>query len=69
MFGVVCKKTFFDTNYQKCQFNLASCLHVDHSQNHFDTTNLMSISDLANEFPLKIIFFEISLIVSIYMKF
>ena len=40
----------------------------DHSQTHFDATNPMAVLDLQNELMLKIIFFEVSPIVSIYVK-
>ena len=35
----------------------------------FDAMNPMAVLELANEFSLKITFFEISIIVPIYVKF
>ena len=52
-----------------CRVNWDSELKTNYSQTRFDAKNPMLISYLANEFSLKIIFFEISLIVSICMKF
>ena len=40
-----------------------------HSQTRFNTMNSMAVLELANEFLLKIVLFEISTIVSIYVKF
>ena len=40
----------------------------DHPQTHFDATNSMEVLDLAKELPLKIKFFEVSPIISIYVK-
>ena len=67
------KSHFFETDCQKYQFNLASfCLqdqlelkigNWDYFQTRFNATNPMTVSYLVNEFPLKIIFFEISPIV------
>ena len=80
MFGAVCKKVaFFEINCENCQFKFASFyvqgqpgLKVeirDHPQTCFDATNPMVTSDLENELLLKIMFFEVSSIVSIYVKF
>ena len=41
----------------------------DHHRTRFDATNPMVVSNLSNEPPLKITFFEVSLIVSIFVKF
>ena len=41
----------------------------DHFKTYFDATISMAISELTNELLLKIVFFEISIIVSIYVKF
>ena len=81
MLDVICKKKvkFFETNSQKCQFDFGMfCtqgqpgLRIrirDYSRTHFDTANLIAVSNLSNEFPLKITLFEISSIVSICVKF
>ena len=73
------KITFFETNCQKYEFDFASfCMQSqlgvririrDHFSTHFDVKNPMAVQDLKNEFPLKIVFFEVIPIVSICMKF
>ena len=79
MFEVVCKKSCFSRQFVKLIVKVYLVLHVGptgtrnqdlrHSKNHFDGTTLMVVSELANEFPQKITFFEISTIVSICVKF
>ena len=72
------KVTFFETNCKKCQFKLShfTCRangtwnqDLRTPQTCFNAMNLMAVSKLENELPLKITFFEISSIVSICMKF
>ena len=41
----------------------------DHFQTRFEATNSMAISELANELLLKIVFFDISYVVSVCVKF
>ena len=41
----------------------------DHSRIFFNATNSMAVLELANELLLKITFFEVSTIVSVYLKF
>ena len=61
-----------DLSQMKPYFEGQSGLRIrirDHSQTFFGTSNAMAISNLTNELPLKITFFEVSLVVSICMKF
>ena len=77
-FGVVYKKSHFSRQSVNCQFNLCLVLRAgqprleirnqEHSWTHFDTINPMAISDLTNEFLLKITFFKVSAIVLIFIK-
>ena len=79
MFGVFYKKSHFSRVSEIKSLNLALfCVYGkprlkirfrDHSWTHFDFTNLMAVSELTNELPLKIMFFEVSSIISIYVKF
>ena len=72
------KVTFFAKNCRKYQFNYASfCVqgqprleirNRNHPRTRFNATNLMQVSDLANELSLEIMFLDISSIVSIYMN-
>ena len=53
-----------------CQGQIGTRIKIsDHSQTRLDVINLMTVSKLANEFTLKIMFFEISIIVSVCIKF
>ena len=71
-------KTCIFRDCQKCKFKFASfCMQDqlrlgirirDHYRTHFDAMNPMAISDFANDLSLKIIFFEVSSIVSICVK-
>ena len=75
MFGNVLKITLFKAElsikvasfYVQGQSELEIKIR-DRCRTHFDSTNSMVVSDLANELPLKIIFFEVSLISSIYVE-
>ena len=40
----------------------------DYVQTHFDATNPWEVLELVNELPLKIAFFDVSLIISICVK-
>ena len=40
----------------------------DHSWTHFDSTNPITISKLTNKLPLRNVSFEISTIISLYLK-
>ena len=75
------KSCFSKLIVKKCQFKFVSfCMQGQsgveikirdhsHSWTRFDTTNPMVVSDLTNELSLKIIFFEVSPIVLICVKF
>ena len=69
-FEIVCELTvkIFVAFYLQGQLGLGIRIR-DYSRTCFDATNLMAVSDLANKLPLKIVFFEVSLIVSICVKF
>ena len=79
MFEVVCKKSHISRQTMKLIVKVCLVLHVGlaGTQNQalrplpdlFRATNPMAISELTNEFPLKITFFKVSTIVSICMKF
>ena len=80
MFGAICNKlhisrqimkiTNLSLNRSACRFQLGIEIEIrDLYSTYFDITNLMAISDLANELLLKFSFFEVSPIVSICMNF
>ena len=60
---------FFETVYKSVQGKLGLEIKIrDHPRTHFGTTNPIVVLDLENELPLEIIFFEVSLIISIFMN-
>ena len=69
-FEIVCELTVksFTSFYMQGQLGLGIRIR-DHSWTHLDATNLMIVSELANELLLKITFFEVSPIVSVCVKF
>ena len=75
MFGNILKITFFEAelSIKVISFCMQDQPRVeiriqDHLWTHFDATNPMAVSELTNEILLKITFFEVSLIVSIYVN-
>ena len=79
MFDDVFKKSLFFRHTKKYQLKFAS-FYVqgqpglrmriwDYSRTRFDATNLIAVSELANELPLKIVFFDGNTIVLMCMKF
>ena len=78
MFGVVCSKSRFLRQLVNCQFDY--CLFYvqgqpgleiskrDHLRTRFDAMKAMTASKFQNESPLEITFFEVSSLVSIFVK-
>ena len=79
MLEVICKKSYFSRQIVKLTVKVCLVLRAGQIgtrnkdlrplRTRFDTTNLIIVSKLKNELLLKITFFEVSTIVSIYVKF
>ena len=69
-FETVCKLTVkrFVVFCVQGQPNLNTRIQ-DHSWTRFDATSPMAVLELVNELPLKFVFFNVSSIVLIYVKF
>ena len=74
MFEVIFKDNLWNWQLQFASFYVEGQLRLeiriwDYFWTHFDAMNLMTVSELENECPLEIVFFEVSTIVAICVKF